>query len=125
MFQVAYDYENTWSDDRPQKIEGHFTQDISISPLVAQRKANGYLSGEVTMMVAAGQPTLLLRDQPVWHVPAVLRLPGLGDVSTLGTVEVDAQTGGIIPLSSDQISRMQDLAHAIAAYFASSAARTG
>ena len=40
-------------------------------------------------------------------------------------LDIDAQTGEVISLPEEQISQMQELAHAIAAYFASSTTPTG
>lgn len=125
MFQIAYDYDTPWPEGEPLKIEGHFAQEIKISPTAARRKANGFLARHITMMVSAGQPTLILETPPRWRVPATLRLPSLGEVSILGTVDIDAQSGEVIPLSPEQIQRMQDLAHAIATHFASSPTPTG
>lgn len=119
MFQIAYDYQKPWPENEPLRVEGHFDQEITISPTLARRKANGFLAGHVTMMVSAGQPTLILSEQPIWRVPAILNLPQLGEVGTLGAIDIDAQTGKIILPSPKQISRMQELAHAIAAHFAS------
>jgi hypothetical protein len=125
MFQIAYDYQKPWPENEPLQVKAHFDQEITISPVLARRKANGFLAGYVTMMVSAGQPTLILNEQPFWRVPAVLNLPYLGEVSTLGAIDIDAQTGKIIPPSAEQISRMQELAHAIAAYFAPSTTPAG
>ncbi len=119
MFQIAYDYQKSWPEDEPLTVEGHFAQEIIISPAVARRRANGFLAGYVTMMVSGGQPTLILSERPVWRVPAILNLPQLGEVSTLGVIDIDAQTGEVISPPAEQISRMQELAHAIAAHFAS------
>ena len=125
MFQIAYDYEQAWREDETLTVDIQFAQEIAISPDIARRKANGFLAGYVTMMVSGGQPTLILAKDPVWRVPAVLTLPNVGEVSTLGTVDVDAQTGQVIPPSAEQINRMQELAHAIAAHFASPTAPAG
>ena len=124
MFQVMHDHQQKWPKNRPLKVTGEFAQDIAVSPTMAQRQANGYLAQYVTMMVMAGTPTLFLSQQPVWRVPAVLSLPGLGEVSTIGTVDVDAETGKIIPLPETQLSRMQEIAHALAAHFAPQATTT-
>jgi len=51
-------------------------------------------------------------------VPANLRLPTVGEVSVLGTIDVDARTGAILVPKTKQITQMQELAHAIAAHFA-------
>ncbi len=96
MFQVAYDYQKPWQGDKPLKVEIQLVQEITVSPTVAQRKANGFLAGYVTMMVSSGEPTLILSERPVWRIPAILKLPDLGEVGTVGTVDVDAQTGEIL-----------------------------
>lgn len=124
MVQVAYPYQKNWTDDSPCWVEGHFMQEVATSPQLAQRKANSFLAGYVTMMVSAGQPMLILGDYPMWQVPAILQLPKLGAVSTVGTVEVNAQTGELKLPSTAQIQRMQELAHAITSYFTSAATTT-
>lgn len=125
MFQIAYNYNQDWHEDEALTVDIHVSQKIAISPDLARRRANGFLTGHVTMMVTGGQPMLIVDQDPVWRVPAVLRLPELGDVSTIGSVDIDAQTGDIISPSFDQITRMQELAHAIAAHFASTTTATG
>ena len=125
MFQVMHDYQQKWPKNHPLKVEGEFAQDISVSPIVAQRKANGYLAQYVTMMVSADIPTLFLSQPPVWRVPAILSLPDLGEVSTIGTVDIDAETGEIVSLPESQLSRMQEIAHALAAHFTSQATKPG
>ncbi len=122
---IAYNYQETWPENESLMIEGHFTQKITVPPILARRRANGFLAGHVMLMVSGGEPTLILSEHPVWRVPAVLNVPKLGEVNTLGSVDIDAQTGEVIPLSSEQINRMQELAHAIAAYFTSSTTPTG
>lgn len=125
MFQIAYKYNQDWPENEALTGDIQVSQKIAISPNLARRRANGFLTGHVTMMVTGGQPTLIVDQDPVWRVPAVLRLPELGDVSTIGSVDIDAQTGDIISPSFDQITRMQELAHAIAAHFASTTTATG
>ena len=44
-----------------------------------------------------------------------LHLPDLGPISLQATIDVDAQTREVMPLSSEQISTLQAQAHAIAA----------
>jgi len=118
MFQIAYDYQQAWPENEPLKVEIQLAHEIKISPALAQRRANGFLAGYVSMMVCSGPPTLLLGERPVWCVPAVLKLPEVGEVGSVGTVDIDAQTGDVLPLSTPQIHRMQEIAHAIAAHFA-------
>ncbi len=49
MFQVVYDYQKSWPENEPLRIEGHFVHEIAISPVVARRKANSFLAGYVTI----------------------------------------------------------------------------
>ena len=117
MFQIAYNYQDDWQENQSQRIEGHFAQDIKISPALAKRKANGFLAGYVTMMVPAGQPVLHLGDTPFWQIPIQLNLPQKEQVDILGFVSLNAQTGDLNPLTDTEITQIQDLAHAIAKHF--------
>jgi hypothetical protein len=119
MYQIVYEYDEPWPDNGPFHLEKQIvSQEIAVSPVVARRRANGFLAGYVTMMVTAGQPMLILGENPAWHVPAVLCLPGVGEVGTVGHLDIDAQSGEIILPSDEQIAQMQEVAHAIAAHFA-------
>lgn len=67
------------------------------------------------MMVLAGEPVLVLgEERPVWRVPACLHLLDLGEVTTVGTIDVDALTGQVIPPVAKQITLMQRRANEIA-----------
>ena len=114
MFQVIYEYTKKWPDKGPLRVNAHLEGDIAITPDKARRRASGYLAGYVTMMVLAGEPVLVMSSEPKWRIPAVLHLPGLGPVSTVGTVDVNAQTGEIIPLTAEQILIMQERANEFA-----------
>lgn len=122
MFQVTYNYQKSWPDNGSLRIESHLALELTVSPTAAQRKANGFLAGYVTMMASAGKPMFVLDESPVWRVPANLRLPNLGEVSPLGTIDIDARTGAILTPKTKQITQMQELAHAIATTRGQSAA---
>lgn len=115
MFQVLYEYPVAWPEEGGLRVEAQFTSEINISPAVARRRANGFLTGQVTMMVLAGEPVLVLgEERPVWRVPACLHLPDLGEVTTVGTIDVDALTGQVIPPLAKQLTLMQRRANEIA-----------
>ena len=73
------------------KFERKFT--INISAEQARRQVNRWLLLEVSTMIGAETPTLVLKDPVVWRVPAVFTAPHVGSVGIVGTVEVDVQTG--------------------------------
>jgi hypothetical protein len=114
MFQVVYEYPTAWPEEGPLRVEAQFASEIKVSPLVARRRAGGFLAGHVTMMILAGEPILVLgQARPVWRVPALLHLLGLGEVAQVGLIEVDALTSDVIPPTSEQISAMQHRADAL------------
>lgn len=125
MFQITYNYDQDWCEDEELTVDIRVSQKIAVSPDLTRRTANGFLAGHVAMMVSGGQPTLVVDQTPVWWLPAVLRLPSVGDVSTVGAVDIDAQTGDLIPPFLNEITRMQELAYALAAHFASAATSAG
>jgi len=124
MFQVMLEYDEPWSDGESHRVEAHFTCEIAIAPIIAQRRARTFLAMAVTMMTRVGIPVLVLGERPVWRVPAYFSVPHLGEVGTLGAIEVDARSGEIIPLTPEQIAAMQNRAHAIATCLTSPAVAT-
>jgi hypothetical protein len=124
MFQVMVEYAKSWPEKGPLQVNAYLQGDIAIPPEKARRCAAGYLAGHVSMMLLAGDPVLVMADEPKWHIPAVLYLPGLGAVTTIGTIAVDAKTGVIIPLRPEQILTMQERANEFAARFTPSSEST-
>ncbi|HSN77364.1 MAG TPA: hypothetical protein VL334_20025 [Anaerolineae bacterium] len=79
-----------------------------------RRRAQGYLTEHVAMALRPGEPVLVWGDKPVWRTPVWLHLRGHGQVAAVGSLDVDAATGEVIPLSPDQIRGMQDRADVFA-----------
>jgi hypothetical protein len=69
------------------------TVTIQISAKEAQRQVNRWLLNEVSYMMGADLPTLVLGEQTVWHVPAYFSAPHVGRVGLVGIVQVDVLTG--------------------------------
>lgn len=98
--------------------------EIVVSSESASKKANSYLSLEVAMEFQPGKPVLVWRNQPVWRIPINLHLKDFGELATLGTLEVDASTRVVTPLTSKQINIMRTCAHGIVTSFSSAAEAT-
>ncbi|MEI2692592.1 MAG: hypothetical protein V9H69_23860 [Anaerolineae bacterium] len=92
----------------------HNRDEVFISRDEAQRRAQGYLTVEVAMALRPGEPSLLGGERPIWRMPIWLHLRGLGQVATLGSLDVDATTGDAIPLSPIAIKEIQDRADVFA-----------
>jgi hypothetical protein len=95
-----------------------------ILPLQAKVKVNGYMSGYVVFFASAdGQPQWVDGAPPLWRVTTTFRLRGQ-KVCDLGSVDVNALTGEVIPLSKEEIIARQNRARYAAEAVTSSAATT-
>jgi hypothetical protein len=110
MIQVIYEYPESWPAQGALRVDVQFTQEIAVSPEAARRAANSYLVTYVAMVLRAGQPGLVIGEPAVWRLPLDMHLRGIGYVATLGALDVDAQTGEVLPLSASQIQAIQERA---------------
>jgi hypothetical protein len=114
MVQVVYEHSETWPADKPVVVEvPHMQVEVPVSPDAARRRANGYLTTNVSMTLHATELMLVIGKHPVWRLTLEMRLRGLGPVAILGTIEVDAQSGDVRPFTDDQIRAIQDRANAL------------
>ena len=110
MVQIAYQNGAKWLKDDLLPVNTQFKGEAIIPPEMARRRANGYFAHYVALFLEGGQPTLILGEHPIWRVPAILHLRGFGDVATVGSIDVDAQTGKTIPLSEEETEAIRDRA---------------
>jgi hypothetical protein len=80
------------------KVQRSF--EIKVTAEEARRQANRWLHDNVTMLIGAERPTLVVGEQVVWRVPAVFRAPDLGRVGVVGIIEVEVNSG-VMTLPSD------------------------
>jgi hypothetical protein len=97
---------------RQQGILPVDTQGYVISEY-ARRRANGYLSMEVSLFYSAVDGIFVPLARPIWQFSIEVRLPRLGALGIMGTIDVDAQTGEVIPLTPKQIKRIRERADAL------------
>jgi hypothetical protein len=69
--------------------------DVNISAYAARQKVNDFVLSDISYMMHAGDPTLVLAERICWRVPVVLSLTSRGDVGEVGTIDVDVETGQI------------------------------
>lgn len=121
MFQIAYEYPDEWPDSGPLKIEAQLKGEIQVSPEEARRKANGYITMYIGILIGADDPVLAWGDPPVWRFTCYLHLPHIGRVAPVGTIAVDTFSGEVMPLSDETIQQMQDQASDLAIRYPSEA----
>jgi len=88
----------------------------------ARRAANKYLALEVGIAFSATDPVLIPMEEPIWQFSIRFRLPKRGTLATLGTVDVNANTRAVLPLSKPRIREIQKRANALVEYTPSVAA---
>ena len=117
MFSILQEYTSAWPMEGAVQVQAPPIEGkVQVTPDAARRRANSYLSLEVAMEFQPGEPVLVWRDRPVWRMPIHLHLRPLGELATLGTIEVDAMTRTVIPLSEKQIQQLRARAHELVAH---------
>ena len=84
MARIIYQHPVPWPEEGPLQVDARFRGEIPISPALARQRASGYLAREAALFVTAGEPLLILDEQPRWQVPAILRLRGYGNLAEVG-----------------------------------------
>lgn len=87
--------------------------DVNISAKAARQKVNDFVLSEISYMMHAGEPELVVSERIVWRVPVVLSLTSHGDVGEVGAITVDVESGqmAISPETMDELdARADDLA---------------
>ncbi|MCE7981616.1 MAG: hypothetical protein DYG89_10510 [Caldilinea sp. CFX5] len=68
----------------------------------ARRKTNGYLSRKVSLFCSATDGVFIPLVRPIWQFAIRFGLPSRGELGILGTIDVGACTGEVIPLTNQQ-----------------------
>jgi hypothetical protein len=75
------------------EVDIKVTADVNVSACVARRNVNDFVLSEISYMMHAGAPTLVLAEHVCWRVPVILSLTSQGDVGEVGTIDVNVETG--------------------------------
>ena len=70
--------------------------DINYSAKAARRIAGRFVADEVGYLLRSDDPNLVVAERIYWRVPIVLALPSCGAVGTVGTLDVDVETGQLL-----------------------------
>jgi hypothetical protein len=73
------------------KIDRSF--EIKVTAEEARHKVRWWLRDEVSMLIDADPPTLVIGEEVVWRVPAWVAFPHTGRAGMVGVVDVDVKTG--------------------------------
>ena len=78
---------------------------INVTSERAKRQINRLLLERVGNLLYAEEPNLLVGTRLLWRVPVWLGLPIRGPVGSVGTIDVDAQSGEIL-FTPQQLAEM-------------------
>lgn len=120
MVEIVYEYADSWPETGPLQVNiPAVMMDIFIPPDAARRRANGYLGMNIGLLMGSSEPRLVLGSPPKWRLAVHLHLPSTGKVGQVGTIEVNALTGEIIPPSAAMIESIQERARDLTLRFTS------
>ena len=96
------------------EVDIKVTADVNVSAYAARQKVNSFVLSEISYMMHAAKPALILSDRICWRVPVVLSLTSVGDVGEVGVIDVDIESGQM-HVSPQQVAeieaRAEDLAN--------------
>jgi hypothetical protein len=75
------------------EVDIKVSADLNISAYAARQKVNAFVLSDISYLMHAGEPVLVVADKIRWHIPIVLTLTSRGDIGEVGGLDVDAQTG--------------------------------
>ena len=84
----------------PQTGDIRLTIEVStkqnFSAKSAQKIVGRFVADEISYLLRAGEPALVLSKRLYWRVPIQLAFPDKGMVGAVGTLDVDVETGQIL-----------------------------
>lgn len=90
--------------------------EIKLSASEARRQVNRWLRDEVSMLMGAESPTLIVTERTervVWRVPVVYSAPDAGRVGIVDAIDVDVVTGSM-DATAKRKSKIERQAEALA-----------
>ncbi|MFN8488831.1 MAG: hypothetical protein U0350_14610 [Caldilineaceae bacterium] len=78
-------------DQGTVELDIHRIFEIKITAEQARRQVNRWIFTEVSSLLGARTPKLVVGERVVWRVPVVLTAPHLGEVGLVGEIDVDVQ----------------------------------
>ena len=87
---------------------------INYSAEAARRSVGRFVANEISYLFRCGDPGLVVSERLYWRVPVTLAFPTTGPVGTVGTIDVDVETGQL-SVTPEQIADITRHAESLAA----------
>jgi hypothetical protein len=97
------------------QVDIKVSADVNVTAFTARQKVNNFVLSEISYMMHAGEPSLVVDERIYWRVPVILSLTSHGDVGEVGYLDVNIETGQI-QISPSQIAEIEARAEGLAAH---------
>ncbi len=87
---------------------------INYSAEAARRLAGRFVANEISYLLRCNDPQLVVSERLYWRVPIILALPTAGHVGTVGTIDIDVESGQLF-ITPEQIAEITHYATSLAA----------
>lgn len=75
------------------EVDIKVTADVNFTAIAARQKVNSFVLREISYMIHAGEPALVVGERIYWRVPVILSSPSQGDIGEVGAIDVEVETG--------------------------------
>ena len=75
------------------ELEIKVTADVNVSAFAARQKVNSFVLSDISYMMHAGEPQLVIADRISCRVPVILSSTSRGNIGEAGSISVDVETG--------------------------------
>ena len=104
------------------EIDIKVTADVNVSAYAARQKVNSFVLSEISYMMHAGDPNLVIGESICWRVPVILSLTSRGDIGEVGAIDVNTETGQLYT-NPQLVSEVSARPEGLASRFASETER--
>lgn len=87
---------------------------LNYSAEAARRSVGRFVANEIGYLLRCGDPELVVSERLYWRVPVILALPTTGPLGTVGTIDVDVETGQLA-IAPEQVAEITRHAESLAA----------
>ena len=81
---------------------------IRVTSEEAQKTVSRRLFNEVSYLLWAEKPSLVIGERTAWRVPAYIGLVGVGRIGPVATIDVDVETGELQAITPELIAEMKE-----------------
>jgi hypothetical protein len=75
------------------EVDIKVTADVNISAYAARQRVDNFVLSDISYLMHAGDPVIVLAERICWRVPVILSLASRGAVGEIGAIDVDVETG--------------------------------